>query len=439
MAPRGHGLGSRRGHHRLPRRRGRDHVRRRPHPGRGRRAGGAGAAVRVAGRDVADQLPAARPRGDGHRPAAGHRGAGRRRRGPSRPRPGSPCSASVGEYESALDADRRRRGPDDRPAHRRASAPRQPRQRPRAGDRRPWATGGRSTRRATPPPRSGSPSRSPNPRRTTTAHRASRRPPAYAEPVVVSRGVRTDRPRRGVSGRAVAVGVVLLLLLGAGAVAAVTVLPTADITVTPQIETIGPIDVLRHGRSRRDDRGPRGRRHPGDDRPGAGHRQRRVPRDRQEGRPREGDRRRPLHELRSVVGLHDPGGLGRLDAERHRVRARRGGVPARRRHLGQPAQRQRPVLDERGRGHGREVRSRRQRRRGRDPGRAGPLQPQPRRGDQPVRDDRRHARGVPRGHPAGRRRGDRDARRGRRSPSSRRSSTTRRRSRKARRCSRRRR
>ena len=64
---------------------------------------------------------------------------------------------------------------------------------------------------------------------------------AYAEPVVAGRGVRTDRPRRGVSGRAVAVGVVLLLVLGAGAVAAVTVLPTADITVTPRIETIGPI------------------------------------------------------------------------------------------------------------------------------------------------------------------------------------------------------
>jgi hypothetical protein len=65
---------------------------------------------------------------------------------------------------------------------------------------------------------------------------------AYSPPVVASRGVRTERPRRGISGRAVAVGVVLLLLLGAGAVAAVTVLPTADITVTPSIETIGPIE-----------------------------------------------------------------------------------------------------------------------------------------------------------------------------------------------------
>jgi hypothetical protein len=64
---------------------------------------------------------------------------------------------------------------------------------------------------------------------------------AYAQPVVAGRGVRTDRQRRGVSSRAVAVGVLLLLVLGAGAVAAVTVLPTADITVTPRIETIGPI------------------------------------------------------------------------------------------------------------------------------------------------------------------------------------------------------
>jgi hypothetical protein len=65
---------------------------------------------------------------------------------------------------------------------------------------------------------------------------------AYSAPVVASRGVRTERQRPGISGRAVAVGVVLLLLLGAGAVAAVTVLPTADITVTPRIETIGPIE-----------------------------------------------------------------------------------------------------------------------------------------------------------------------------------------------------
>jgi hypothetical protein len=65
---------------------------------------------------------------------------------------------------------------------------------------------------------------------------------AYAEPVVAGRGVRTAGTRRGVNGRAAAVGVVLLLVLGASAVAAVTVLPTADITVTPRIETIGPIE-----------------------------------------------------------------------------------------------------------------------------------------------------------------------------------------------------
>ena len=130
--------GPRHGHHRLPRRRRRDHVRRVPDPRRGRRAGGARAPVRVAGRDVADQLPAARPRGARHRPAAGHRGAGRRRRGRSRPRPGSPVFGSVGEYEAALDADRRRGRPDDRRTWRAPARPAR-RGRQRAAGRRPGA------------------------------------------------------------------------------------------------------------------------------------------------------------------------------------------------------------------------------------------------------------------------------------------------------------
>jgi hypothetical protein len=65
-----------------------------------------------------------------------------------------------------------------------------------------------------------------------------------ATPVVAGRGVRTERDhreRRGVSGRAILVGVVALVLVGAGAVAAVTVVPSADITVTPRIEPLGPI------------------------------------------------------------------------------------------------------------------------------------------------------------------------------------------------------
>src|SRR4051794_24757111 len=57
-----------------------------------------------------------------------------------------------------------------------------------------------------------------------------------AAPGVAGRGVRSDRRRGGVGGRAIAVGVVALLLLGAGAVAAVTIVPTAEITVTPRIE-----------------------------------------------------------------------------------------------------------------------------------------------------------------------------------------------------------
>jgi hypothetical protein len=60
-------------------------------------------------------------------------------------------------------------------------------------------------------------------------------------PGVAGRGVRSERDRRGVSGRAILVGVVALLLVGAGAVAAVTVVPSAEITVTPRIERVGPI------------------------------------------------------------------------------------------------------------------------------------------------------------------------------------------------------
>jgi len=50
-----------------------------------------------------------------------------------------------------------------------------------------------------------------------------------------------DGGRRGPGRRLLAFLLVLLLLLGAGAVFAVTVLPAADISVTPHIETIGPI------------------------------------------------------------------------------------------------------------------------------------------------------------------------------------------------------
>jgi hypothetical protein len=49
------------------------------------------------------------------------------------------------------------------------------------------------------------------------------------------------RRRRGPGKGPFVVLLVLLLVVGAGAVAAVTVVPSADITVTPHIETIGPI------------------------------------------------------------------------------------------------------------------------------------------------------------------------------------------------------
>lgn len=65
-----------------------------------------------------------------------------------------------------------------------------------------------------------------------------------ATPVVAGRGLRTDRhhrERRRVSGRAILLGLAALMVAGVGAVAAVTVVPTADITVTPRIEPLGPI------------------------------------------------------------------------------------------------------------------------------------------------------------------------------------------------------
>ena len=77
--------------------------------------------VRLAGRHVAHQLPAAGPRGDGQRHGAWRSSRRMRPRGPSPPRPGSPSSRSVGEYESALDAPDE---PDGRRTRRRRPRPR---------------------------------------------------------------------------------------------------------------------------------------------------------------------------------------------------------------------------------------------------------------------------------------------------------------------------
>src|SRR5829696_172540 len=63
-----------------------------------------------------------------------------------------------------------------------------------------------------------------------------------ADPRLDDRGVPDARSRR-VPGRAAGIVLVAgLLLVGAGAVAAVTVLPSAEIVVTPRIEPVGPIE-----------------------------------------------------------------------------------------------------------------------------------------------------------------------------------------------------
>ena len=178
---------------------------------------------------------------------------------------GLPVFASVGEYEAALDA-------DDDAAERRG----------RAGDRgrrdrrgrwlaagaigaaalggpagpggvipRPGRRPAESTRRATPSPRQRQrvpitePASSDYGAPPASRTRRGRRPSA-------GRRRRRGR-RRGPGRRALGVLLVLLLLLGAGAVFAVTILPAADISVTPHIETIGPIAFAV-------DRGPRPRR-----------------------------------------------------------------------------------------------------------------------------------------------------------------------------------
>ena len=145
---------------------------------------GARAAVRVAGRDVADQLPAARPRGDGHgkrldivAPDASARALAASA--------GLPVFGSVGEYEAALDATD---DGDDEPTTRpRAPPPR------RAGGRR-----RRRGNRGPAPPRGVAGSRSSRRRgtgrhdrddagRAPTRRRRPRPRPAPDDPVAARR------------------------------------------------------------------------------------------------------------------------------------------------------------------------------------------------------------------------------------------------------------
>ena len=145
---------------------------------------------------------------------------------------------SVGEYESALDAIDDAEDPttDLRAVGLGAAAAaavtpaalpgRRPADRPLARHR-PHAAGPRADHRT----RVG--------RLRRTGHR-ERRPPTRSRSWPAAACGRIGRAGASAAARSRS-GSCCCSLLGAGAVAAVTVLPTADITVTPRIETIGPI------------------------------------------------------------------------------------------------------------------------------------------------------------------------------------------------------
>ena len=173
-----------------------------------------------------------------------------------------------------------------------------------------------------------------------------------------------------------------LLLLGAGAVAAYLLLPAADITVTPQIEAIGPISFTVTADPTRPRR-PRRRGHPRDDA--------RDPRRRQGSsrRPasaswRQGEGRRPVHELRPLAVLPIPKGtIVRRAAGPASRSTRRCSCPSR----GSRVAAQHSVKCQRARSRSpRSSRARTGTCRRVNPGGAGPVQPE------------RAARDEPRGH-----------------------------------------
>jgi hypothetical protein len=158
---------------------------------------------------------------------------------------GLPVFASVGEYEAALDADDAAAETAPRDGTARASGAAGP-----VGAIGAAAIGAETPEPAIPGQGDGRPI---DPSRDTVPTQRVRSPitePASSDlgapgvgdaprpraaPDVGGGGRR--RPGRGL----VAALLVLLLALGAGAVAAVTVLPSADIALTPRIETVGPI------------------------------------------------------------------------------------------------------------------------------------------------------------------------------------------------------
>ena len=262
------------GRHHLPRRRRRDHLGRRAHPRVGGDARRRRPAVRLAGRHVADQLPAAVARRADAREAAVDRRRATRRHARSPASAGLPVFSSVAEYESSLvgtDDDVRPAGgrpgeaaevaavaaaaevartddvaplPDRTAGVRRDAGAGRPRghgrdRRRRRGHRHRPARPSRehpprsSARPCAPRCRVGAPSRiggPPNRRPAPTG------PPA---PVATVRGAGRGRSRTPW----LVGGAILALALLIGGVGAYLLLPSATIVVTPRPEPVGPIHL----------------------------------------------------------------------------------------------------------------------------------------------------------------------------------------------------
>ncbi len=153
---------------------------------------------------------------------------------------GIPVFASVGEYEAALNA------PDDddattvAPAGDQGAEPPEPPPRARPERRRAWPPGPPSP--AMPPipgAAPGAPTQSPRPAPPMDPEQEAE----LEEVVRRSRQIPVVKPRRRVRKGLLATLLILIVGGGAAAVAGYLFLPAADITVTPQIQAVGPIGL----------------------------------------------------------------------------------------------------------------------------------------------------------------------------------------------------
>ena len=149
---------------------------------------------------------------------------------------GIPVFASVGEYEAALNA------PEDDDATTVAPAGDQGRAAGAgaagaAGRRQAWRAAGRPRRRRPDPRRAPRPRPTPRPAPPMDPEQEAE----LEEVVRRSRQIPVVKPRRRVRKGLLATLLVLIVGGGAAAVAGYLFLPAADITITPQIQPVGPI------------------------------------------------------------------------------------------------------------------------------------------------------------------------------------------------------